>query len=39
MRLYALRDGAIGYRLIAACPLTGAPYGSILVDRGFVAPA
>jgi surfeit locus 1 family protein len=36
LRLYGLRDGVIGYRLIAACPVDAAPYRSILVDRGFI---
>jgi surfeit locus 1 family protein len=33
LRMFGVREGKAGYRLIAACP-TGA--GSILVDRGFV---
>jgi surfeit locus 1 family protein len=38
LRLFANDQGMMGYRLIAACPLAdGGPYGSILVDRGFVA--
>ena len=36
VRLYALRDGVVGYRLIAACPVAGGPYRTILVDRGFI---
>jgi surfeit locus 1 family protein len=36
IRLYSVRDGMSGYRLIAACPLGGEPYDSILVDRGFI---
>jgi len=36
VRLYAVRNGAIGYRLIAACPIEAGPYRSILVDRGFI---
>lgn len=35
-RLYALKDGVIGYRLIAACPVDAPPYRTILVDRGFI---
>jgi surfeit locus 1 family protein len=31
--------GAAGYRIITACALTDGPYGSILVDRGFIAQA
>jgi surfeit locus 1 family protein len=37
VELYALRDGEAGSRLISACPVTSGGYGSILVDRGFVA--
>ena len=36
LRLYAVKDGMAGYRLIAACPIAADPYGSILVDRGFI---
>jgi surfeit locus 1 family protein len=36
VRLYALKDGAIGYRLLAACPVDAPPYRTILVDRGFI---
>jgi surfeit locus 1 family protein len=36
VELYALMDGQMGSRLISACRLEGQPYGSILVDRGFV---
>jgi surfeit locus 1 family protein len=36
LRLYAVRGGAGGYRIITVCRLTSAPFGSILVDRGFV---
>jgi surfeit locus 1 family protein len=36
LRLYTVRDGMSGYRLIAACPVNAGPYGSILVDRGFI---
>jgi surfeit locus 1 family protein len=37
LRLHALHEGVLGYRLIAACPLADGPYRSVLVDRGFVA--
>jgi surfeit locus 1 family protein len=37
LRLHALHEGVLGYRLIAACPVADGPYRSILVDRGFVA--
>jgi surfeit locus 1 family protein len=37
VRLYMPTDGGAGYRIITPCRLTGAPYGSILVDRGFIA--
>ena len=36
LKLYAPREVA-GFRLITPCALTGAPYRTILVDRGFVA--
>jgi len=36
VELYALRQGQIGARLVSACPVRTAAYGSILVDRGFV---
>ena len=34
LRLFAVRDGVAGYRLITACPTT---LGSLLVDRGFTS--
>jgi surfeit locus 1 family protein len=37
LRLFAVRDGQPGYRLITACPLSDEPFDSVLVDRGFVA--
>jgi surfeit locus 1 family protein len=37
VRLYALRDAVVGYRIITACRLTSGAYGSVLVDRGFIA--
>ncbi|MDR3512535.1 MAG: SURF1 family protein [Caulobacteraceae bacterium] len=37
VRVYAVRDAQAGFRIITACALTGHPYGSILVDRGFIA--
>jgi surfeit locus 1 family protein len=36
LRLFAVRDGSAGFRVITACALKIPPYGSILVDRGFV---
>ena len=36
IKLYAIWGGEAGYRIIAACPLSGEPYASLLVDRGFV---
>jgi surfeit locus 1 family protein len=36
LELYGVRDGQAGSRLISACRLEGAPYGAVLVDRGFV---
>ncbi|MGC1301061.1 MAG: SURF1 family protein, partial [Caulobacteraceae bacterium] len=35
LRLYAILDGVMGYRLITACPIEAGPYRSLLVDRGF----
>ena len=35
LRMYAVRDGAPGYRLIAACPIMAKGISSVLVDRGF----
>lgn len=35
-QVYALIDGKMATRLVSACRLTGAPYDSILVDRGYV---
>lgn len=37
VELYALHEGQAGSRLVSACRLDSGPYGSILVDRGFVA--
>jgi surfeit locus 1 family protein len=37
VEVYAIREGGAGSRLISACRLQGGPFGSILVDRGFVA--
>lgn len=37
VELYGLREGQAGARLISACPVDGAPYRTVLVDRGFVA--
>jgi surfeit locus 1 family protein len=36
LRLYSVRNGMSGYRMIAACPIAAGSYGSILVDRGFI---
>lgn len=36
VRLYAVRDGEAGYRIITPCRLTGAAYPVLLVDRGFL---
>ncbi len=37
LRLFSVREGVAGYRLIAACPVAGGGAASILVDRGFVS--
>ena len=36
VRLFAVNDAGAGYRVITACRLADAPFGSILVDRGFI---
>ena len=36
LKLWAVPDARSGFRIITACRLIDAPYGSILVDRGFV---
>lgn len=36
LELYGLHEGQSGVRLISACRLEAGPYGSVLVDRGFV---
>jgi surfeit locus 1 family protein len=33
---YAVRDGAVAWRLMGVCRLTGAAYGAIALDRGLV---
>ena len=33
---YAVRDGAVGWRLLTICRLEGKPYDAILLDRGLV---
>jgi surfeit locus 1 family protein len=37
LRLFAVREGVAGYRLITACPMSAQGYSSILVDRGFAS--
>ena len=37
--LYGLREAGPGWRQIAACPLAGANYGSVLVDLGYTSAA
>ena len=37
VELYTLRDGQAGVRLMSACRTDGGTYGSVLVDRGYVA--
>jgi surfeit locus 1 family protein len=36
LRLFMPYQGLMGYRLVTACPLAGAPYASVLVNRGFI---
>jgi surfeit locus 1 family protein len=37
LRMFGVREGVAGYRLIAACPVSTGGASSILVDRGFVS--
>jgi surfeit locus 1 family protein len=37
IKLYAVTDAGAGFRVITACAIQGAPYASILIDRGFIA--
>ena len=37
LKLFAVRDRVIGFRAVSACAVDDAVYGSVLVDRGFVA--
>jgi surfeit locus 1 family protein len=36
VKLWAVPDARSGFRIITACRLMAPPYGSILVDRGFI---
>ena len=36
VRQWSVPDERSGYRIITACALSGGPYASILVDRGFI---
>jgi surfeit locus 1 family protein len=36
LELYAVREGQAGVRLVSACRVASARFGSVLVDRGFV---
>lgn len=36
LRVYAIREGEPGYRLVTPCTLMGGPYRTLLADRGFV---
>jgi surfeit locus 1 family protein len=33
---YALRDGRVGWRLMSFCPIPGAAFGGVVIDRGLV---
>ncbi|MDB5460351.1 MAG: surF1 family protein [Caulobacteraceae bacterium] len=35
LRLFSVRDGSAGYRLVTVCPVSAGATSSILVDRGF----
>ena len=37
VKLFSVRDGVLGFRAVSACEVDDATWGSILVDRGFVA--
>ncbi|HEX8569867.1 MAG TPA: SURF1 family protein [Caulobacteraceae bacterium] len=37
LKLFAVRERVIGFRAVSACEVDDTSYGSILVDRGFVA--
>ncbi len=37
VELYTLRDGQAGVRLMSACRIDGGAYGTVLVDRGYIA--
>ena len=39
VKLFSVRDGVLGFRAISPCEVDDATWGSILVDRGFVAEA
>jgi surfeit locus 1 family protein len=36
LRVYAIREGEPGYRLVTLCTLASGPYRTLLIDRGFV---
>jgi surfeit locus 1 family protein len=37
LELFSVREAGAGMRLISACKVASGPYGSVLVDRGFVS--
>ena len=39
VKLFTVRERVAGFRAISLCRVTNGPYGSVLVDRGFVAEA
>ena len=39
VKLFSVREGVLGFRAVSACEVDDATWGSILVDRGFVAEA
>lgn len=36
VELFSVREGNAGVRLVSACRVSGGPYRSVLVDRGFI---
>ncbi len=39
LKLFAIRERVAGFRAVSVCRVSNGPYGSVLVDRGFVADA
>ena len=39
LKLFTVRERVAGFRAVSVCRVSNGPYGSVLVDRGFVADA